>query len=197
MKALLHQRGFVLALTALWLVGVGSGTAALWRYSMTPGDPAAAPAVWPELASIHRTEGAYTLVMLVHPHCSCSRASVGELAKLMTRLGDAAEAYVLFMKPGEFEEGWEKTDLWRRVEEIPGVTAVLDEEGRGAARFGAKTSGQVVLFDPAGRLLFAGGITGGRGHEGDNIGASRLVSLVTQGRADSEQASVYGCELTD
>jgi hypothetical protein len=181
----------------VWLVVVSGGTAALWKYSMTPGEPADPPPQWPEDVSIPLAENAHTLVMLVHPHCSCTRASMAELAKIMTRLGEAAKAYVMFMKPEGFGKDWEKTDLWRRAEEIPGVTPILDEEGRYAARFGAKTSGQIVAFDPSGKLLFAGGITNGRSHEGDNIGESRLVSLVTQGEADSDRANVFGCELTE
>ena len=164
---------------------------------MTPGESAAAPSQWPEGASIPQAENAHTLVMLVHPRCSCTRASMAELAKIMTRLEGAAKAYVMFMKPADFPEDWEKTDLWRRAQAIPGVTPILDEGGREAARFGARTSGQIVAFDPSGKLVFAGGVTGGRGHEGDNIGESRLISLVTQGRADSARSSVYGCELTD
>ena len=197
MKALLHRRGFVIALTTLWMAVVSSGTVALWRYSMTPGDPGAPPEQWPQAASIPMARGRYTLLMLVHPQCSCSRASLSELAKVMTRSDFDADAWVLFVKPSGFGDGWEKTDLWRRAEEIPRVTAVLDDRGREAALFGARTSGQTLLYDPRGRLVFAGGITAGRSHEGDNIGESRLVSLVTEGRADANHASVYGCALND
>jgi hypothetical protein len=197
MKSLLHDRRFVLALTLLWLGAVSAGTLVLWQYSMTPGDPGAPPEHWPVEASIPLSPDGHTLVMLVHPHCSCSRASLGELAKVMTRLDGSTEAWVLFMRPAGFAEDWEKTDLWRRAQEIPGVTARLDDDGREAALFGARTSGQTVLFDSTGRLVFAGGITNGRAHEGDNIGESRLISLVTKGDADSDRASVYGCDLTD
>src|SRR5256885_12910626 len=46
----------------------------------------------------------------------------------------------------------------------PIVTPDRDE----AARFGARTSGYVVVYDASGHLVFAGGITGSRGHAGDN-----------------------------
>ena len=197
MKTLLQRRGLVGVLVGLWLVVVLAGTAGLWKYSMTPGDPGSPPAQWPSLASIPRARDAYTLVMLVHPHCSCSRASLAELAKVMTRLDGAAQAWVLFVKPAGFGEDWEKTSLWRRAQEIPGVTPVLDEAGREAALFGARTSGETLLFDSAGKLVFAGGITGARSHEGDNIGESRLIALATKGSADADHASVYGCGLTD
>lgn len=190
-----NQR-FVIALTAIWLVVVCAGTAAIWKYSMTPGEPAEAPASWPAAAPISTNPDLHTLVMLVHPRCSCSRASMAELAKIMTRLEGKIVAHVLFMKPSDFEDDWEKTDLWKRAVEIPGVTAVLDVDGKGAAQFGARTSGQVVVYSPVGELVYSGGITSGRAHEGDNIGESRLISLVNDRHADANHAAVYGCQMT-
>ena len=32
-------------------------------------------------------------------------------------------------------------------------------------------------------------------HEGDNIGESRLIALVTGAEADADHASVYGCGM--
>jgi hypothetical protein len=197
LRALIQRRGFLLTAVALWVAAVSSGTLVLWRYSMTPGDPGSPPQHWPQASSIPLSGTGHTLVMLVHPHCSCSRASLAELAKVMTRTDFDARAWVLFLKPAGFGEDWEKTDLWRRAEEIPRVTVVLDEGGREAELFGARTSGQVLLFESTGQLVFAGGITPGRSHEGDNIGESRLISLATEGRADANHASVYGCGLMD
>ena len=57
---------------------------------------------------------------------------------------------------------------WRSAAAIPGVTVHVDHDGGEARRFGAETSGFVVLYDAHGELLFAGGITTGRGQAGDN-----------------------------
>ncbi|HTC21602.1 MAG TPA: hypothetical protein VK859_12185, partial [bacterium] len=78
---------------------------------------------------------------------------------------------------------------------IPDTRVVIDLDGSEAARFGARTSGQVVLYDEGGRLLFNGGITEGRGHIGDNAGLQRIVSLVKTGRADKNDSLVFGCPL--
>ena len=184
-------------LIGLWLAAVLGGSAALWQFSMAPGDPASPPTKWPTNVSIPLAQDAYTIVMLMHPRCSCSRASLAELAKIMTRLDGRAKASVLFLRPAGSDEDWEKTSLWSRAQAIPGVDAIVDDEGRLANLFGARTSGQTLLYDASGHLVFSGGITGGRAHEGDNVGESRLVSLVMNGRADSDHSSVYGCELVD
>ncbi len=59
------------------------------------------------------------------------------------------------MKPSEFFDGWEKTDLWRTASALPNVTVVRDDDGREAERFGAATSGQTLLYDARGELIFA------------------------------------------
>jgi hypothetical protein len=67
--------------------------------------------------------------------------------------------------------------------------------GQKPIAFGAATSGEALLYGPDGRLEFAGGITSSRGHEGDNPGADRIVSLVTTGSAELATAPVFGCPL--
>jgi hypothetical protein len=102
---------------------------------------------------------------------------------------------VLFVKPSDFPDGWEKTDLLAGAAAIPGVTVVRDDEGVEAGRFRAATSGQTMLYDAAGKLLFSGGITSARGHEGDNAGRAAVVSLLTTGEAGREGTPVFGCPL--
>ena len=72
---------------------------------------------------------------------------------------------------------------------------VVDDNGVEARRFHAVTSGQTALYDIEGRLLFSGGITGSRGHSGDNAGRSAIVSLLNTGDAERTETSVFGCPL--
>ena len=181
--------------TTLWLAVVLTGMTVLARYEGTPGATGEAPQDWPAATRVARGSGRHTIVMLAHPRCPCTRASLAELARLMTGAPREVDVRVLFVKPAGTEDGWEKTDLWRRAAAIPGVTVASDPDGREAARFGATVSGQVVAYDAAGRLVFRGGITGGRGHEGDNVGRTRLASLLKTGEADARQSPVFGCAL--
>jgi hypothetical protein len=106
-------------------------------------------------------------------------------------------AYVLFLKPTGFSEDWEKTDLWQTAAGIPGVSVMVDDRGLEARLFNSSTSGQTILYDAAGHLLFSGGITGSRGHSGDNAGRSAIVSLVNAGTATRAETFVFGCPLFD
>lgn len=185
----------MLPLTLLWLFGLGVGFQKIFQYSMTPGGSASAPNRWPLSSQIARTPGRATLLLFAHPRCPCSQASVGELERLMTRFRDKATVHVLFYLPEKQETNWAHESLWRKAEAIPGVQAVLDPQGTEAAKFGALTSGQVMLYDPAGHLVFSGGITPQRGHMGDSAGRAAILGFFESGRVEVATAPVFGCAL--
>ena len=62
-------------------------------------------------------------------------------------------------------------------------------------RFGAETSGQTLLYDRDGRLLFSGGTTGSRGHDGDNAGFASHPDA-PRSAADEPQATAAGVRLS-
>jgi hypothetical protein len=134
-------------------------------------------------------------MMLAHPRCPCTRASIGELAQIMAEGQGKLKAYVVFSRPAGAGADWNDTGMWKNAAEIPGVTPVGDDDGFETRRFGAETSGHTLLFDPDGRLLFSGGITAARGHAGDNVGESAIVSLVREQPAARPTTPVFGCKL--
>lgn len=147
----------------------------------------------PALAALDRNKPA--LIMLVHPQCPCSRASLTELSRLAALCPNKANMSVLFLRPAGCPEAFADTSLRRQAEAIPGVSVATDDNGDAAQRFGAATSGETVLYAPDGHLLYHGGLTGSRGHEGDNMGLSAVAALL-HGASGPSQAPVYGCPMT-
>ncbi|MEW5848960.1 MAG: RedB protein [Myxococcota bacterium] len=182
---------------ALWLALLTSGYAAVVRYKSTAGEHGEIPAQWPSASALARSSVGKTLVMAAHPHCPCTRASISELARLLSRAGPGVTAQVLFMTPSDVAPGWEETALFRRAQEIDGVTVVRDRDGVEAERFGLRTSGHTALYDENGTLLFHGGITPARGHEGESAGQLAVVKLVRGESATEHEAKVFGCGLKD
>jgi hypothetical protein len=78
---------------------------------------------------------------------------------------------------------------------LPETEVLVDPDGREALRFGARTSGHVVLYGVDGSLQFSGGITDGRGHAGDSEGGQTLLAWLRDGVAERRTAPVYGCPL--
>src|SRR5579859_967899 len=155
-------------LFALWLLAAGGGIVVISNYQNRQGPVGSTPEQWPAVRQISLNHDHDTLLMFAHPQCPCTRASVEELNRLLAQVHDQVTARVLFFEPGKYSPAWAKTDLWRSASAIPGVTVLEDIDGLQANLFGAETSGCVLLFDTHGRLLFKGGITGSRGHAGDN-----------------------------
>jgi hypothetical protein len=189
-------RFFVGFVVLVWMAAAAAGTATLWRYAMAPGAAGSAPERWPEASRLPRPADQAVLVMLAHPHCPCSRASVHELSRLMTRAQGKLTAHVLLVLPQGVGESWAQSDLRASAEAIPGVSVRLDPAGAEAQRFGALTSGQAVLYDRDGVLRFSGGITAGRGHQGDNAGRSAILAALEDPGLARAGAPVFGCALT-
>ena len=189
------SRGFFIFAAALWVIVVMSGFRVLLDYQSTAGKLGHPPRQWPVESALKLDLDHLTLLMLVHPHCPCSRASIRELEQILTHARNRAAAYVLFTQFNGFSEQWLKTDLWENAEKIPGVRVLSDPGGIEAMRFKAETSGEVLLYAPSGKLLFTGGITESRGHEGDNAGRRAVLSLLFNPNNQNIQHLVFGCPL--
>jgi hypothetical protein len=173
---------------------VSLGFTILLNYESTPGQSSNSKSNWIPCRSMALASPLFTLVMVVHPQCPCTQASISELAIVMARCHNKVKAYVVLVRPGAFPPGWEQSDLWRRANEIPGVSTVVDERGSLSQRLKAATSGQCYLYNAQGDLLFSGGITGGRGHEGDNFGVDAVTATVFGSQA-KHSTPVFGCPL--
>ena len=178
-----------------WVIAVAFGLRVLLNYDSTPGRVGAVSQSWQSASAIQRTNDRPTLVMFAHPHCPCTRASVGELAEIMAHVQGRVSANVLFVRPKGAADDWDETDLRRSAAAIPGVRVSTDVDGLEARRFGAETSGHTLLFDRDGHLVFSGGITQSRGHAGGNAGESAIVSLVNNHRPARSKTFVFGCSL--
>ncbi|OAI41638.1 hypothetical protein AYO40_02795 [Planctomycetaceae bacterium SCGC AG-212-D15] len=174
---------------------MGAGFYALLEYGSTPGEAGRPVSDWPAKSQVARDPSRANLVLAIHPHCPCSRATIDALAEVMARCQGLATAHVLFYRPADFPEGWERTDLWYSAAAIPGVATILDIDGLEASCFGAETSGQVMLYSARGELLFGGGITVSRGHQGSSPSLESLLACLTHGNSDRTPWPVFGCPL--
>lgn len=164
-------------------------------YQARAGAPAHPPSSWPRSTSIARASGEPKLLMFIHPRCPCTRATLGELERILARTGGRLPATAQFVVPAGETPQWAHSQLWRSAAAIPGLQIGIDRDGIEARRFGSATSGQVLVYDSTGRLRFAGGITAGRGHAGDNAGADAVVAIAGKGTGAWSSTPVYGCAL--
>jgi hypothetical protein len=186
-----------ICLYALWLFAMVAGIVMVLDYENASGSAGSAPPQWISGTSIPLDPNRDTLIMFAHPRCPCTRATLGELNRLLAQSGGHIVAHVLFFRPPNYPADWTHTELWRTAAAIPSVTVQDDMNDAVARKFGAETSGYVLFYNPQGQLLFRGGITDSRGHAGDNAGESAIISLALGKPAAVTQTPVYGCSLLD
>ncbi len=174
----------VVVMTILWAMCVSAGIIFFAWYDVRSSQQSVAPRVLPTTSYVlATTTNMPTVAMFLHPRCACSHASLVEFAKLVREFGNRATFRIIFFKPAEKQLSWVEGDnLFAKARVLAAnhnnVRVSIDEGGKESERFHAETSGFVVAYDAAGTLLYNGGITGSRGHEGDNAGEAVLRDVL-------------------
>jgi hypothetical protein len=187
---------FLLAVgIGLWLAGAAWGMKWMADYSLTPGVSGSPSSEWPA-PEWPLAAGRFTAVVYLHPECPCSRATLEELDSILLQAGDAIETILVYADgvPGRPAE---ESALYRRAAMLPRSRLVADPSGADARRFAFRTSGETRLYRSDGKLVFRGGITGSRGHVGDNPGRAALLAAMrtNPGEQPVSAMPVFGCSL--
>ena len=180
----------------LWLLTVLAGATALWAYEKRPARPAPAPLTWPQNAWTQPAPHQAAVVLFLHPFCPCSRASLSEFQRL--DLPQEVERHIVFFFPQrDLQEprAWQSSPLVHAVQQSPEVSMHIDEGGTTIDMFHAQTSGECFAYSPQGELVFAGGLTVSRGHEGINEGTAGLERSLRSPCAEVVRYPAYGCPL--
>jgi hypothetical protein len=196
MPAVTQRNLLSIGLMASSVVATLIGLGVLLGFDQTAGAQADAPARWPVQSLMRRAGDRPALLVFVHPFCGCTAATLGELARIIARgpSGSRQPAItILFARPQG--AGWRTSPLWDDARQLAGANVLWDEGAREARRFGVRTSGEVLLYGRNGDLLFHGGVTGSRGHAGDNYGADQLAAALNSGQPVQTAPHVFGCAL--
>lgn len=198
MSVLRKSQIFIFGVSFLWFMGIAVGMILLMGYSNTPGEQGQAAQHWPQstkLAFDQNTEG--TFLVFMHPQCACSKATLSELERLLVPFQKRISVQIIFAEISK-EVSQERSALIERAESLPNVKIIYDQGDVEAKRFGAETSGQAYLYNQHGELVFQGGITSSRGHEGDSPGRRAIMNWLENSSTLSSLVSrvaVFGCGL--
>jgi hypothetical protein len=186
--------------TALWLAagsflytkmmafetraGLGSLHAALW---------------WPLASGLKLGRDERTLLVFLHPKCTCSQATVAQIVKLKERARNGFRIILAVWQPASSDGSWDSlTPLG--VDQLSDYQVAWDRGGRLAGLFDAHTSGQIFIYEKDGRLVFAGGATSSRGGADEGPSLAALESLLQEkGNSYSvglRSMPVFGCSFS-
>ena len=178
----------------VWLGAILAGFAKWEKYDHTPGPE---PIAEVDLAV---ASSPCEVVMFLHPQCPCSRASLGELIRMVSFFPGRTKALpdirVVMVLPDGVGEDWEQSSLCDLASSARALMVGHDRGGRAARKAGVVTSGHVIVRDAEGGVVFSGGITPARGRSGLSPGASALRAIL-DGEPVSGKFPVYGCPLFD
>ncbi|HEY3757191.1 MAG TPA: hypothetical protein VGL42_13655 [Opitutaceae bacterium] len=186
------KRGIVIAASVVcWLIAVVSAFGALLKYSSRPGEARAPDATAPAVIASLQHPGRALLIMVVHPRCPCTTASLDEMGDLLARVPPGCDTVLLRYTAKDWPAGPATAQVGPAV-----VRVVADLDGAMAARLGAFTSGHCVLVDAKGVIRFYGGLTLSRGHRGRSPAQDTILAILAGHDFPLRSTPVYGCSLT-
>jgi len=163
----------------------------LYRHTYLPGK---IPTL-PRGAEVMEVSSHFRVKLFAHPNCPCTRTSLEQFAESLPRFPAGTQSEIIFVTAGLAESENVTSPLVTRARELTRTQVRFDTSGAEAEGLGVSVSGEVLAFDPGGHLVFRGGITSGRGHQGPSTGQAELESIV-QGRTPGPCATpVFGCHL--
>ncbi len=190
---------------AAWFVAVGGVMGAMHAYSARPGVGERALEAWPHGTSLGLDRSRPTVVLFVHPRCPCTRATIENLRSVWPDGGvdgaDGGGASLTIVSSGPAAGGALSEEVEGWLASLPkgaGARVVVDASGEEARRFGATTSGHVIVADASGAVRFCGGVTPGRGHVGRCDALDRFAGALeatSLARSDGANPPVFGCPI--
>jgi hypothetical protein len=189
------SRSLWIALVVSWGAATGWGLWKALEYESAVAVVKTPPCQWPGNCAIARDAQRSTLLVFVHPKCPCTRATIRELERLLARHRGRVAVRIIVLKPVGAPTGFEQTNLLAHLGPFPDLQIVVDEGGMYHRQFQASTSGECFLYDVQSQLVFHGGLTPYRGHEGPSAGQSAIVALLRNQTALHDSSPVFGCPL--
>lgn len=186
------------SLFLVWVIGVSYGVFIAVEHAWKPGESARLEDNnWPRFSNLNCSRQYKTLILFVHPKCPCTNASLIELRHLIERGDGEKDVKIVFFVPQDSGEDWIEEDKLMLASAVPRAEIVYDYDGKEMRIFGAVTSGLLYIFSKNKKLLYSGGITAGRGHQGDNPGLDQCIAILAQAESneDCSKGAVFGCPM--
>lgn len=142
-----------------------------------------------------RDPDSVAVLVFYHPKCPCTRAAMRDLARLTPKLRREVSIYGLAYRPTSESNEWIETDSTRILRDINGARIVSDPDALICRKFGVIVSGHMLVYSERGKLLFSGGITPSRGHEGSCLASDQMLRAIEEGAKPEREWPVFGCAI--
>jgi len=196
----INRRTITIA-SVIWLSCIAVFIPSLLDHMAKPGANAVLNLeTWPSISPISPAEDGQTLLLFAHPQCPCTLATLAELERLLVYpIPTQFHAILVLPVPEDHAHNQATATSHSAVlnyaSQIPGLTVTIDNEAEITRAFGIRTSGHCLLYGKDKTLLYSGGLTPLRGHEGPCEGNIALSQCLIGKIPSSRYAPVFGCAL--
>jgi hypothetical protein len=129
------------------------------------------------------------LIVALHSQCPCSVATVQNLTSLSIKDRSRMRLTLLFSGPDPHH-----SPVIDKAAALAEAEKVFLDEDEILKAYGARTSGQALLYSTSGQLVYSGGLTDARGEPGESAGMQAIIHTLA-GLPCRASAPVYGCAL--
>ncbi len=179
---------------AIWGILIVCGAQVLISYTNARRNQPAFEDIDPASLAHFVGSSEYSLILFLHPKCSCSRATIRELKSVLSRAPQAYQLTVVMYCPEEKPESWTEGVNERLARRLGPRKWVVDS-GELFSRNHILDSGHVLCFDRNQELRFSGGVTVSRPHEGPNQARLALARILDGGPQAKVHFPVFGCSI--
>ena len=137
-----------------------------------------------------------TLILFYHPHCVCTRATVHNLQSVTAATNKHLNSIAIAYQPVISDPRWIHSSTSRDLKKA-GFRVFADLDGKCCRELGVYTSGHVLVYDEQGKLVFNGGVTQSRGHEGSCNACDDLVKSIENADENIFVWPVFGCAILE
>ncbi len=135
-----------------------------------------------------------TVILFYHPHCPCTKATVNNFKTISENIEARVHLLALAYRPKDSNETWIETEITKQLREL-GFEIATDTDGTFCRQFDVYTSGHILVYESNERLVFNGGITTSRGHEGSNYALADFLKSIDGSRDANSVWPVFGCPI--
>ena len=139
--------------------------------------------------------GQVRIVMALHPKCPCTRRSLDELQSLLGIAPEKTHCTFLVGLPSSKSKTWMDTDTVATASGLPNVDIITDQDSARAKSLGLSRSGESLVINDAGQVVFQSGITAGRSCKMRNPSSDAVSEFLLHGTCPAITTPMFGCPL--
>ena len=164
-------------------------------YASRPGAVGKIPQTRPHSTQLESSK-ATQILLFYHPHCPCTSSTVANLTQLRQELKKPFRLVAFAYCPTKEADSWIESEITDSLRQIPNIVIRIDRGGSSAQSFEIVTSGHCLVYNETGHLIFSGGLTPLRGHQGQSRSGEYFVESVNS-RVEKTNLNwpVFGCKI--